>query len=197
MNKIFHYVFVVIFLPLCFFVPGSALAYQPRLVYLQPNLTQIQNPEISQAFYDELKGKPQDYFIDSSKNFELYINLLVPEPANRDGRYSATIFSVSGDEQKQVAVVDGTSFDWKQYYESFGRDYYLRGPEFTKQVPAGKYKIEVYSKDNLGKYVLAVGDKESFDAQFILNAYWQLPLLKITFFKSSVLQFFLDAYFRL
>ena len=39
------------------------------------------------------------------------------------------------------------SAGWTEFYENYGRDYYLMGPEFDKTVPAGKYKIEVYSKD--------------------------------------------------
>jgi peptidase E len=124
----------------------------------------------------------------------LYINLLVPEIVNRDGRYSAIISSVNGDKEQQIDELDGGSVEWQNYYESFGRDYYLKGPELDKQLPAGKYKIEVFSKDNQGKYVLAVGKKEVYDVKTLLNIYWQLPLLKVTFFKSSVLQFFLTIF---
>jgi len=191
MRKIIQYIAIFLFLSLA----NSVSAHQPNIVYLQQGDVKISNPEISQAFYDDLKGKPRDYFIDSDKDFELYINLLVPEEANKEGRYSASIFLLKdGQAEEQIASIDGTSFDWQQFYESFGRDYYLKGPEFSKQVSAGKYKIEVYSKDNQGKYILAVGKKESFDIQSILNIYWQLPLLKITFFKTSVLQFFLTPF---
>jgi dipeptidase E len=70
----------------------------------------------------------------------------------------------------------------------------LQGPSLEKQLAAGKYKIEVFSKDNQGKYVLVVGQKEVYDVPSILNAYWQLPFLKVTFFKTSVLQFFLTPF---
>jgi peptidase E len=195
MKKITLYIaFVLLFSAGCFFGPAIVSAHQPRIVYTQSGDIKISSPEVSQAFYDELKGKPRDYFIDSAVGFELYINLLVPDPANKDGKYSANVFLVNGDKTEPVASIDGVSFTWQEFYEPFGRDYYMKGPEFTKQVPAGKYKIEVYSKDNLGKYVLAVGQKESFGAQSVLNIYWQLPYLKLTFFKTSVLQFFLTPF---
>jgi len=190
MKKIVLLILVSIFL----LSAGGVLAHQPQLVYSQQGDIQINNPEISQAFYDELKGTTRDYFINSDKDFELYVNLLVPNPENKDGRYSANIFSLDGDKIEQIATVDGASFEWKNYWESFGRDWYLQGPEFKKNVSAGKYKIEVYSADNLGKYVLAVGQIESFNAQSILSIYWQLPLLKLSFFKTSVLQFFLTPF---
>jgi len=199
--------FSAVFLVLFCVWPPSALAYQPELIYFQTGDIQIENPEISQAFYDELKGEPRYYFIDSDKSFELYLNILVPEAANRNGRYSANIFL---GEQK-IAFLDSSLSDWQEFYEPFGRDYYLRGPELDNLVSVGRYKIEIFSPDNQGKYVLAVGKKEIYDASLfssfesiksfvknygvsILNIYWQLPLLKMTFFKTDVLQFFLTPF---
>ncbi|MCX6721010.1 MAG: Type 1 glutamine amidotransferase-like domain-containing protein, partial [Candidatus Staskawiczbacteria bacterium] len=159
---------------------------------------QISDPELSQAFYDELSGQPRDYFINSNKDFDLYLNLLVPEAANAQGKYSANVFLLQGDNPpEQIASIDGATFQWAETYESFGRDWYLKGPEFDRQVPAGKYKIEVFSANNTenkGKYVLAVGKKEAFDAKAILNIYWQIPLLKVQFFKTDILQFFLTPF---
>jgi len=178
----------------------SAMAYQPKLIFLQTGDIKINNPEISQYFYDDLKGKPRVYFINSDKDFELYLNILVPEAANRDGRYSANVFSINGDKEEMIFSTDILSSGWSQFYESFGRDYYLKGPEFDKQVSAGKYKIEIFTNlpaqagENQGKYILVVGKKEFFDIPAILNIYWQLPLLKITFFNTSVLQFFLTPF---
>jgi len=175
-------------------VAGTALAHQPNLVYLKTGSVQIDNPEISRAFYDELKGSPKDYYIDSDKDFELYINLLVPAFENPKGRYSANVFSIEDNKEDLILSTDVLSTGWQEYYEEFGRDYYLKGPELDWQAKAGKYKIEVFSQDNLGKYVLAVGKKEVFDVQSVLNIYWQLPLLKLTFFKTDVLQFFLTPF---
>jgi dipeptidase E len=177
--------------------PGFVLAHQPRIIYSQTGNIQVTAPEVSQAFYDELKGAPRDYFIESSKDFDLYLNLLVPSVANITGRYSADVFNEQGD---KIYSLDGDSVEWKPYFEEFGRDWYLSGPELDKNVPAGKYKVEVYSKEvppqkaNQGKYVLAVGKVESFDAISILNVYWQIPLLKVQFFKTSVLQFFITPF---
>lgn len=182
-------IFFVIF---CLFAFGAqnASAHQPRVIYFEQGDIFVENPELSQAFYDELKGQPRNYFIESGADFNLYINLLVPLPENRNGRYSAKVFS--GD--KEIAFIDGTSVEWQELYEEFGRDYYLKGPEFDQKVPAGKYRIEVFSDGNTGKYVLAIGKTEFFDAKTLLNVYWQLPLLKIQFFKTSPLQFFLTPF---
>lgn len=175
-----------------FFPSGQAiLAHQPMLIFQNSGDIQVTDPEISKAFYDQLKGAPRDYYINSDKDFNLYVNILVPNPANRDGRYSVDVFLLKPDTQDKIASIDAATFEWKEFYELFGRDHYFKGPEIDMHVLAGKYKIEVYSADNQGKYVLAIGKKEFFDLKSILNLYWQLPLLKMTFLNTSVLQFFL------
>jgi peptidase E len=190
MKKTFISLLVLIFLT----IAGTVFAHQPNLIYLKTGSVQIDNPEISRAFYDELKGSPKDYYIDSDKDFELYINILVPGFENPNGRYSANVFLMEGDRDDLILSTDVLSTGWQEYYEEFGRDYYFKGPELSQQMRAGKYRIEVFSQDNLGKYVLAVGKKEIFDVRSVLNIYWQLPLLKLTFFKTDVLQFFLTPF---
>ena len=190
MNKAI--LFLIIFILLG--TASGVSAHMPRLIYSQLGDIQISNPEISQAFYDELKGQPRYYFINSEKDFNLYINILAPEFANPEGRYSANIISINGKEEKILFTLDGSSAKWEEFYEPFGRDYYLKGPEFDKNMPAGNYRIEIFSLDNLGKYVLAVGKQEVFPLPESLNIFWQLPLLKMDFFKTSVLQFFFTPF---
>jgi dipeptidase E len=190
-------IFILLTAVFAYFTAGTAVfAHQPNLVFLQKTDIEITNPEISRAFYDELSGVSKNYFINSDKDFNLYVNLLVPEISNKDGRYSANIFLIKPDNfEEQIATLDASAVEWKEFYESFGRDYYLKGPEFEQKFVAGKYRVEVFSPDNLGKYVLAVGKTEKFDAMGILNVFWQIPLLKIKFFNSSILQFFFTPFF--
>lgn len=188
----FSIIFLVIFV--LFGITQIAAAHMPKLVYLQKGDIKINNPEFSQAFYDELTGQPRFYFINSDKDFNLYINILVPESANATGRYSANVFSLNNGKEELLYSINGDSVNWAEFYEPFGRDYYLKGPEFEKAVLAGEYKIEIWAAENLGKYVLAVGKQEVFLIPESLNIYWQLPLLKMEFFKTSVLQFFLTPF---
>jgi len=171
-----------------------ASAHQPRIIFNQSGEINVQNAELSQAFYDELNGSSRVYNIESDKDFELYLNLLLPLSSNPNGRYSANVYLKDGESESLITLIDGNSFEWKEYYEEFGRDYYLKGPEYKNQVKAGRYKVEVFSQDNQGKYVLDIGETESFDAKSLLNVYWQLPLLKMQFFNTSVLQFFLTPF---
>ena len=204
--------FIPIILFLLFFYADTVFAIHLRIIFYQKGDIEIKNLELSQLFYDELQGQPRFYFIESKEDFNLYLNLLVPHGANRGGRYSANVYSLDSQAQEIIAFLDGGNFEWTNYYKEISRDYYLKGPSIDVVLPAGKYKIEVFSagpkpliiesEDELeenpgsdwGKYVLAVGKKEQWNVLSVLNMYWQLPFLKITFFKSDVLQFFLTPF---
>jgi hypothetical protein len=184
MKKIFLILSFIIFLG----IAQNASAHLPRIV--DQDSIAINNPEISQAFYGTLNGKPAEYIINSDKNFKLYINLLVPELANRDGRYSANVFLIKDGKEELVAFIDGASAKWEEMWEEFGRDYYLKGPEFQKDMEAGTYKIIVSGNNNQGKYVLVVGEAEKFTILETLKVFYVIPWLKIYFFNSPILEFF-------
>lgn len=191
MKKLF--LFLTIFLFLGF--AQIASAHLPRIIYNQSSDIQVKDPEVSQAFYDELGGNPRNYLINSDTDFNLYINLLAPAYSNPNGKYSAKVFLIKNQIEEEVVFIDGqTDFKWQEFYEPFGRDYYFKGPEFEKVLSAGDYKITIFSYENRGKYVLAVGKEEKFPLMEILNVYWILPLLKMEFFKTSVLEFFLTPF---
>jgi len=83
--------------------------------------------------------------------------------------------------------------DWTYFFEEFGGDGYYQGPEFKEEVEKGEYQIEVFSPDNQGKYVLAVGEKEEFPLDETINTLLLLPSLKKNFFNKPPL----TAYFNL
>jgi len=59
-------------------VVGTAWCHQPRIVEGE-DITQVENPEVSQAFYGELKREPAYYQIASEDPFKLYVGILVPD----------------------------------------------------------------------------------------------------------------------
>jgi hypothetical protein len=169
-------------------------AHQPRLdtgtsVSVE-NPIIVDNPEISQAFYGELNGKPSYYQINSDKPFQLYVNLLVPTSPGQGGELvSAEVTDPSGN---VVMFLNGTNSTWTPYFEEFGGDYYLKGPEATLQVPAGIYNIKVFNSKNQGKYSIAIGKIESFPANEAITAIFTLPLLKEQFFAKPVSTLFFE-----
>jgi len=165
-----------------------ALAHQPRLV--EGDFTLIENPEVSQAFYGELKGEPDYYQIQAEILIKLYVGILVPDVENIGKDVSV---EVSKDDEFYY-LLDGVNFEWQAFYEEFAGDDYFEGPELSAggedglpqgvEAEAGKYTLKVFSPDNQGKYVLVVGEKEEFPLNEMLNTLVSLPRLKKFFDKS-------------
>jgi hypothetical protein len=174
-----------------FLSAGAVSAHQPRIVSGNDPV-QVQNPEISQAFYGEVNGAPQVYEFQTAGPVELYINLLVPKNTNPDGRYSAkVVFS-----NNIIGELKGDSAPWTEFFEEFGRDWYLQGPKLNMTLQkSGTYQIIVAGdKENVGKYVFVIGQKESFPLGETLNAVYAIPFLKLTFFHSPLWEFFISYF---
>jgi hypothetical protein len=171
-----------IFAVLFFFwlLPALAFAHQPRIAE-GVEMQVVENPEVSKAYYGELKGGPEFYQITSDKEFKLYLNLLVPDIANIKKDVSAEVYNADYNESPLIAL-DGLNFNWSQYYEKYAGDNYFKGPEYSAQMKPGTYTVKVYSPDNLGKYVLAVGEKEDFNLKEVWNTIMLLPRIKAEFF---------------
>jgi hypothetical protein len=168
---------------------GISFAHQPRLVDDKSSI-EVRNPEISQAFYARLAGKPQTYTIRSDAPLRLYVNILVPNVPGIETDYEAVIFRRADTADEILARLEGKAYPWRPFYEPFGGDHYKLGPEFDEQVPAGTYVVVVSSPDNQGKYVLAVGKIEKFPPGEMARAIVALPKLKRYLGKSPWTAYF-------
>ncbi len=178
---------------LAWFSVTAVYAHQPRLIE-DHGPVEIKNPEISQAFYATLDGRPDHYRIEAGEGFKLYVGLLVPDLPDISKEINAKVFRVDpGGSEDLVFMLTGEPGSWDKFYEPFAGDRYYKGPEREKKVPAGIYGIEVTGKDNKGKYVLAVGREERFTFSETLSMIAALPALKRDFFEKSPL----TAYFNL
>ncbi|AAB85593.1 unknown [Methanothermobacter thermautotrophicus str. Delta H] len=164
---------------------SAAYSHQPRLVTGSDEVI-VQNPEVSQAFYGELKGKPVYFRITSESPFRLYVNILVPYSPDAEPVY---VDIIRGD-GKVIGTLKGNISTWEPYFEEFGGDYYLKGPEFNGTVDAGTYRLKVYSPANREKFSLAVGSIESFPPDESLKALVLLPVLKSEIFQVPVILLF-------
>jgi len=182
---------ILISLLFCVIISGSAYAHQPRIV--SEDVTIIRNPEISQAFYGELKGQHDHYNIIEEEGFDLYVSILVPELPGIGKDVSVAIEPIDDIENNFIYFLNGTDFQWERYYEEFGGDYYYQGPDIKVEADPGGYDIHVMSTDNLGKYVLVVGQIESFPIDEFINTIITLPELKQEFFEKP----WYTAYFNL
>ena len=191
MKKIMKNAFLIL-LASFFFMPGLASAHQPRIV--ESDMVEINNPEVSQAFYGELKGSPCEFRIQANQDFKLYVGLLVPDIPNIRKDISAEIYRVKDGKNETIALLDGSHFEWTPFFEDFAKDNYFWGPEYKaddsikgkelkgRPVPAGDYRIKVFSPSNFGKYTFVTGFLEVFPFAEILNASILLPRLKAQFF---------------
>jgi hypothetical protein len=167
----------------------TAFAHQPRIP--EGNTINIEEPEISKAYYAQLQGEPHIYDIESKEDFLLYVNILVPNLEGQTKSIKATIIKY-GQNEETIKILDGNNFQWEEFFEPFGYDSYLKGPEFETQTEAGKYKIVISGATNKEKYALAIGKKEYFDFKETTNALKLIPIIKKDFFNELPANFILS-----
>ncbi len=166
-------------------------AHQPRIP--EGNTTIVTDPEISKAYYSELKGIPQSYSISSDTTFSLYVNIVVPDIEWQKKDISVIIVK-DGESENPFAILDGNTFTWTQFFEPFGYDTYWKWPTYKGVVSAGKYDIIVFSTNNDSKYSLAIGEVERFHFPEIMNALSLTPKIKRDFFGESPMSFILSPF---
>ncbi len=171
-----------------FLSPLVVSAHQPRLT--TSRVTQVPSPEISKAYYSQLVGEPDSYFIESSTAFNLYTNILVPDIAGQAKDLSVVIMK----DGTELTKLDGPNFVWEKFYEPFGADTYLLGPEYRARAEPGNYEIRVSSSHNDSKYSLAIGEVEAFNLKEGLNALTVIPELKKNFFNESPISFIFSPF---
>lgn len=203
MNKLVRYSFLIVFI-LFLLSTIFTLAHQPRMV--NSSKVEIFHPEVSQAFYGELKGSPEEFIIKSEKDFKLYVGLLLPDIPNVKKDISAEIFLLKEGKMEIIATLDGKNYQWTPFFEKYGKDNYLWGPEFKaadsvkgkelkgELVLAGDYLIKVFNDSDTGKYVLVTGFLEKFPPKEILRTIFIYPGLKAKFFNDSLASMFSSAF---
>ena len=134
MDANFFLRFIVLATLTLVFAP-SAGAHLPRMEGANAEI-KIERPEISQAFYGWLEGKPAVYSINAKAPFLLYVGLLSPRVEFTQTDFSAVIRK----DGKLFSRISAEDSLWPVTYEPFANDYYAKGPEWEQRVPAGKYE---------------------------------------------------------
>ncbi len=166
---------------------GTAYAHQPHLV-TDPGITRVDKPEVSKAYHAELSGKPAVYEIVSLDSFALYVNILVPDEVGIPTDLSVTVTRGTD----TVAVLEGPAQKWTRFYEPFGGDSYLMGPELRMRAGPGTYVAAVSRPGDEGRYVLAVGEREEFSLGDMVRTIGLMPRLKRDFFHKASIRAFTD-----
>ena len=181
----------IVFVLVALLLIPIALAYPPRIAFETEssidNQIIVKNPEISQAFYGELKDTIDYYQIKSDKEFNLYLEITVPDIPKQRTDFAVDIYQ----DGRLFKKIGSAGFEWTKFHEDFTGDDYLRGPSFEQKVPAGTYLIKVYNRDATGKYSLVIGKTESFTLKETAKTILAMPKIKSDFFgKPAVSAFF-------
>jgi hypothetical protein len=108
---------IIILSTILFFISlQTTSAHQPRIP--EGNNIVVTNPEISKAYYTQLKGTPHTYTISSEKAFSLYVNILVPDIIGQKQDITAIIIK-DNDIKNPFAVLNGNTFKWTPFFEPF------------------------------------------------------------------------------
>lgn len=160
--------------------PLFTSAHQPRLI--EQNEITVVDPEVSKAYYGMFSGETTTFTIASTGEFTLYVNLLVPDLAGVNTWLTATVMSKTG------LLTQLSGGEWKAFYEPFGGDHYLMGPEFSGRVASGTYTITLHSSSWTGPYIVAIGQIESFPLAEIWNTLFLVPQIKSLIFHKNIVQ---------
>lgn len=159
-------------------LPLSASAHQPVYLGNSTAAVTIPDPVISRAYYGELNGKPAEYTVVLATTTKFYMDITAPNIAGARTDFDAIMRNANGEVVLQL--LHGT--EWPTWYEEFGGDMYLKGPEERKELPAGTYRITVDNPSHSGKYVLAPGEEEVFTLGGTPETIHQIYLMKTKFF---------------
>ncbi len=183
---------ILFFLVFLLILATPTSAHNPRLVFDQESSLDkpflITQPDISQAFYGQLRGANDYYQVNLNSDQAFYFQILVPDVPNIQKNISAELINLNT--QELITTLKPEEATWNNFYEPFGGDNYWQGPEATINLLAGNYLIKVFNPNNDGKYVLVVGQKESFPLSEIIRTTRDLPVLKIYFDRSPLTAYF-------
>ena len=161
-------------------LPLAASAHDPRFVR-EAKVVEVKNPDVSQAFYGWLDGQPVLYRIKTAAPQKLYLQILLPDVPGVKTDLMASIIYRQG-AGYGVAELGGKDAKWTKWYEEYGGENYLQGPDIHIDAATGTTTIAISNADNYGPYVFVVGETESFPLDEMVKTVTVLPQLHTEFF---------------
>jgi len=158
-----------------------AAAHNPQVVNTETSIA-VTNPEISKAYYGQLTGQPAHYRFTAAAEFALYVNILVPDIASETEDFTVVIRR----DGVEIKTLEPAAVTWQRFNEPFGGDVYRQGPEYQATGQPGIYDLTVSSPDNQGKYILAIGETESFPLTEFIRTMKELVGVKHYFEKPGL-----------
>ena len=96
-------------------------------------------------------------------------------------------FEVIGTNFRLIELKDGENFNRWPWYEKHGEKWYWIGPEIGEKLKSnrvlkeGTYYLRLFNRTNTGRYILAVGETESFPFTVIVRMLYTMPKINSAF----------------
>ena len=145
-------------------VTPTAFAYEVSLQTVDVPYEVISlagDPEHQQLILGELTNAPEMYEVKSDSDFTLTVEIRAVPGVLARPQFSGII--VRQKEQlgvEEVARMKAIDSSWTRVIDSPTGLAYQSGPFWSGKVKAGTYHIEVSTPDNVGKYMLMVGNRD-------------------------------------
>lgn len=151
------------------------------------NAIQIDNINVSQAFYGKLYNNTSYYYLDEREQFNLYMDISTPYKLTKKQSDSFTIdiYKISNKDMSKIYSFNPQTLSWQYFYEEYGGDYYYQTKVTDIVLDSGQYIIKLNNPSYSGKYVLAVGKIEEFTILDSINAIYNIYLVKTKFFNKK------------
>ena len=165
-------------LSLLFFVPTNAVAYVVGII--PPEGGRVADTSVRHVYFGELKDESGVVRLSLPEGGNLNLFLLTPTATAPNSRYDAVIVSESRGEV--TAILESGGLTWELYHDAYIAEDFLKGPELSKVVPPGDYRIVINNPGNQGKFGIVIGSAERFSISDYYALYKLGPTLKRDFF---------------
>ncbi len=150
----------------CVLFGGSVFTVRAYQVTLEPMTVPYEvatvtgDPQVEQLLLGELDGSPEMFEIVSETDFELTVEVrAVPGEPNVLPELSGLIIRQKEKRGvEEVARLKATDATWNTLTDGTTGLRYQAGAFFSEKMPAGTYRIEVSTPENVGKYLLVIGN---------------------------------------
>jgi hypothetical protein len=150
------------------------------------------DPVILQTILGELNNSPEMFEIVSETEFNLTVEIRALPNQATSPEFGGIIIRVKEPRGvEEVARLRAAETDWNTVVDSVTGLLYRAGPFWSGIVPAGTYRVEVSTPENLGKYMLVVGSSASRPGYF---ASLKAVALTYQFYQISRLRMFNSPY---
>jgi len=143
----------------------------PKIENLSKNNSYlIKNIETTTAHFGKLEGTDHYYKIETEKDFDLFISILVPKKKKENEVNTKVFFEFMDENFNIINLKDFKTgfqkdFKWLEFYEKRSKKWYWVGPpgikkdfkDIIKNYPKGTYYIRVFNDKKKGNYCLSTG----------------------------------------